>query len=387
MSSLPYRQNVEALKREVDELERLTSDERSSMDHILSKADRALGAQRSTVVAAASSVAKRTPLAARQPERRPAPPAAPSAAHHQRSVVGPASSRGYTSSIDAIGKEANERVAMSNLLVAEGWSAAQVRAALFATNGASLESVRGWLQSMPKSHHAAPTNAPPPPSHQAVVVESSSLPSNGVAGSALNAARSQKQQQPSKPLVAGAPHQESPYRQRAVDQESLPSVGSVSSTPVSKIMSREPIRAMPSSHKVQPAISSELSRATPAVGFDAFEAQTMTARGVALSTSVPPAPSSTSAPSVSIQIRDSRGVVRHLGGKLFYEHDSLKLVVMEYFRLYPQTPAPRIGCDVRLVVPWLQRSYSHEELSTVTLSEASLCPTATVVIQVAKHVS
>jgi hypothetical protein len=392
MSALNYRENVEALKREVDELERLTSDEQSSMDHILGKAERALGAQRS--VGTTSLAAKRTSLTSRQPERRPVPPAAPPAAHHQRPV--PASGRAVVGAIDS---GVDVRAAMSAALHAEGWSVAQVRAAMFATNGASMEATRGWLQSMPRSNAAVSlgTTAQQPHVHTAGEL---ALKRRDVAGSALNAARSQRQ-----PLLAHsqvpsvAPLNESPLRlgHPIVDPRLAHCAATPSSTTparsvqsMSTIVALEPTRAAPSAHKVQAAITSEMTRATPAIGFDAFEAQTMTARGIPLSAACQSTPphlsSSSSVPNVSIQIRDGRGMVHHLGGKLFHEHDTLKAVVMEYFRLFPQTPSPRIGCDVRLVVPWLQCSYSHEQLSTVTLRDASLCPTATVVLQVAKHV-
>jgi hypothetical protein len=391
MSALNYRENVEALKREVDELERLTSDEQSSMAHILGKAERALGAQRS--VGTTSLAAKRTSLTSRQPERRPVPPAAPPAAH-QRPV--PASGRAVVGVTDS---GVDVRAAMSAALHAEGWSVAQVRAAMFATNGASMEATRGWLQFMPRSNAVVTlgTTAQQPHVH----TEGELSPKRrDVAGSALNAARRQRQ-----PLLARsqapsvAPQNETPLRlgHPIVDPRLAhcavtpsPTTPATSVQSMSTIVALEPTRAAPSAHKVQPAITSEMSRATPAIGFDAFEAQTMTAWGIPLSAACQSTPShlssSSSVPNVSIQIRDGRGIVHHLGGKLFHEHDTLKAVVMEYFRLYPQTPSPRIGCDVRLVVPWLQCSYSHEQLSTVTLRDASLCPTATVVLQVAKHV-
>lgn len=384
MSALPYRQNVEALKRQVDELERLTSDERNGMDLILNKADLALSAQKTAATSASVSVAKRTPLTSRQPDRRPAPPAAPSStSRHQRPLVSNGASTSHHGS-----SESGEKAIITASLLTEGWPAAHVRAALVATRGTSIEAARGWLESMPQGAPAAQlstdakqTNSAPPASPL----------KKGVAGSAMNVARGRQQQSPSSNINDAGQQQLTqqplPPPRVAASPSTLSVSSSIPSTPFSTVVAREPSRALPSSHRVQATTTSEVSRATPAIGFEAFEAQTITARGLPFSHSSPPVSSTSAAPTVAIQIRDSRtGTVHHLGGKLFHEHDTLKAVVVEYFRLHPQTPAPRIGCDVRLVVPWLQRSYSHEQLTSVTLKEASLCPTATIVLQVAKHV-
>lgn len=92
---------------------------------------------------------------------------------------------------------------------------------------------------------------------------------------------------------------------------------------------------------------------------------------------------------VSIQVRGPDGVVQRIG-KLLHPNDTLHTVLLEYLRLRPAAAtsvvmgAARVQRDYTFVVPWLRTQYSFDAMQRVTLAEASLCPTATIILQ-AKH--
>jgi hypothetical protein len=369
-----YRHNVDVLKHEIDELERLTRDETTDMGRIMSKADSVLCAQKAvTVVAAsisetASGHVRQGAAYQAQPSRRPVPPqeALGAAQAHQR-LARPTP--------NAVTSRAEREKAMTTALAAEGWDVAHVRAALVATQGASLDAARGWLSSIPKS--AATTIS----TNVSRVPDVAAAATPGAVGSALNAARRNTtsthllNQSKSTVTVKSSPQRVARGETKDATQYILKQASQGNTSP-KKIPSEVTLSA-PSPHKVSASAGSEC--------FSAREETTSIMRSTIVAGPVsarhsPPARKETAA----IQVRDANGKL-HTLSKVFHETDPLNAIALEYFRLYPMHPSPRLSCEVRIVVPWLRRAYSHEQLATVTLKQASLCPTATVVLQIAKY--
>ena len=90
---------------------------------------------------------------------------------------------------------------------------------------------------------------------------------------------------------------------------------------------------------------------------------------------------------VSIKVRNLQGQVQEIT-ELFSPSDTLLSVLTAYLRQFPMMPkgsqAAFSSSMLQLVVPLERTSYVYEAMRRVTLSDAKLCPRATVVLQVTK---
>lgn len=338
------KKSLDSLINEIDHLEQLAKNY-GSMDAVERRATKALTAQQQLAmnlnaqqqVAAerkGSGVERPTPPAGGPPppRRRPQPAAQPPAALN--TPVTP----------DKRVEVLLEEELITEALQKEGYDLDLALAAAKATKATTVKAARDWLIANGRA-----------PSRKARD-EHGSLGSSGVR--AIRTLQQQQSQQNAKVQI-----------DRGV-AESVPA----HTLAAQATRDGPPHKAPLPLHSLSPRVVSESHALPPPPWLQ----ESPVKFGVGIPTNTQPSPQA----NVSIQVRGPDGVSKAVG-KLFLPTATIRSVIHEYLRLFPIHPHPK-PAELVVVVPWLRAHYTYEAMGVTSLEKASLCPSATIVLQLKK---